>query len=545
MSEQRQAELLELYIAALQRDSSALPPRDLDPATAAFVRQLMAQRSAAQADVTARARVWAKALNAARPPMQVIGEINPRDDLRQGVPDPEDTSVRLRPVQPRETARPITLLVAVLALVVFGVGLAIVALYNQQIAAASAMETATAQIKQTEAARFTATAFPSSTMTATNTVTPSFTPTLVPEAVTTSTPIPVSLEVPTAVPPWMSVPISGTSMPEAASPLPTLNLAYDPTLAQELRIRAEAVGVLNEAIVVEVFRVVVPQPQVLIMRWNGANATPVLHYNTGWGATEDLPGARVGLNSSGTLALPVPSGETLLALASPSGTTAGAYTLMIEPLVAQPLTEGQDLYFTITPEMPFVYLSFTAEMAETVTLNIAGDDQFDTQIQVFDLAGRAQALFDDDGGTGYDPEVYAYPLPVSGNYGVLIAPTFEGDTGTFTLRFEQRSARTLDVVAQQVTLSPKNSPATFTFTAAAGERVRVNVRADENEHPFTVRVEMGDRTLTTFNGTGEISGVVEVPTEGAVRVILTTETDLNDGVYFSTRFTVSIAREGE
>lgn len=217
----------------------------------------------------------------------------------------------------------------------------------------------------------------------------------------------------------------------------------------------------------------------------------------------------------------------------------GAYVLRLQRAVLTPIAYGDVALGEFSSETHALYYSFEGQRGDVINIRVNSGSALDTLLS---LRGpdNAEVAFDDDGGSGFDPEVNRLVLAQGGRYTLLIKPFLPDDTGRVTVTVQRELLRSLDQGAQRIQLNEKRPADVLTFTGVEGRRVRLAVRilADANSAPV-ITVSQGGVTLATADATRVSALTLEfiVPSAGPVSVQVS---DAN----FS-RVTLELALEGE
>lgn len=139
--------------------------------------------------------------------------------------------------------------------------------------------------------------------------------------------------------------------------------------------------------------------------------------------------------------------------------------LVFDEPQAGEFTEGQDT----------LYFIFEAEAGEVIDVMVDTDDVIDTQLEMAYLMGETwqfnRQYTDQDGGRGFDPEVWQYLVPESGDYMLVLRPELPMQSGALVIRLQRNTEVSLDDGAKLV----NDVNGLLTFEGSAGERVQVRV----------------------------------------------------------------------
>lgn len=205
------------------------------------------------------------------------------------------------------------------------------------------------------------------------------------------------------------------------------------------------------------------------------------------------------------------------------GETTGDFTLTLDTITPSELVVGQPLSVAFG-DSDAQYFSIDVLDGDVLTFVGVGSD-LDTQIEVFDPSGFS--TYDDDGGTGYDPEIMSYTATVSGIYIVKFS-TYEANiVGEAILSVEQAAVNSLNEGARNISLNSKANTSTLTFEGVEGSVATLNlVFQGGTSGDVTVEALQDGNTLMTFSSNysvlPELSLPVAVLNSGIVRVVVST-----------------------
>jgi len=224
--------------------------------------------------------------------------------------------------------------------------------------------------------------------------------------------------------------------------------------------------------------------------------------------------------------LPLPeSGEYTLVVSSyamyEDSSISGDFTLQVHAVTLDEITSDAPQTMTFSATSQLYYFSFDGEVGDVIDIVVTSDDDVDTVLTLTDALGSI-ITSDDDGGTGYNPEIYQFSLSVSGTYMIFISTT---DTvGTAEIVLSQETAATLDEGAQEVKITAKMYSRALTYEAQAGETVLLNVSVIAGESvDVTISAFQGDVTLMSYSTTRIPEGTVlgfDVPEDGQVEIFV-------------------------
>jgi hypothetical protein len=236
-----------------------------------------------------------------------------------------------------------------------------------------------------------------------------------------------------------------------------------------------------------------------------------------------------------------PDDQVQIFISSASGGETGSFTLSVQQAEPQQITYGDSVEATISGQVPLGFYTFEGQQDDVITLSATGVDGFDTQLALTS-SDPSFYVTDDDGGPGYDSEIYRVRLPASGTYRVTVNPMAQAG-GTYTLSLSRETPLSLDTGPQTIAFNNKD-PQWLTFEGHTGETVNLNVRtvADSTvPRTVTVSVVQNGHLLTNFSrdfgnpaslesmgsGVSLVSSAVVVPDDGPVTVQVSPNPDLS------------------
>lgn len=187
------------------------------------------------------------------------------------------------------------------------------------------------------------------------------------------------------------------------------------------------------------------------------------------------------------------------------------------------------------------FFSFDAQVGKLVTVTAAGNG-FDTRLKLFAPGAILSTAQDNDGGLGYDPEIYQAVLSGSGAGYIEVAPAFAGDSGKFQVTLTVSDPPTLDENAPTIIrLGDSRGSAGLMFTGAAGGKAEITVKSaggDTSDAKIAVyqdgiRLVWEDRYDPEDSGTYQI----DTTTDSPVYIIVTADTRFDE--YKEGQFEVS------
>jgi hypothetical protein len=154
----------------------------------------------------------------------------------------------------------------------------------------------------------------------------------------------------------------------------------------------------------------------------------------------------------------------------------------------------------------------------SITVKSAGD--VDTAVRLFDSTGALIAE-DDDSGAGFDPELFGVALPADGDYSIVLYTLSPAAQSSVEITLTGTGGSSLERGTVSVTLSDKLAPQSLTFTATAGETIRLTITSvSQVGGDPVIQVQQNGATLAS-NTVGQnlrMSFEFVVPADGRVDV---------------------------
>jgi hypothetical protein len=117
---------------------------------------------------------------------------------------------------------------------------------------------------------------------------------------------------------------------------------------------------------------------------------------------------------------------------------------------------------------------FAGRAGDLISLKVTSAGDVDTAVRIFGPDGALIAE-DDDSGAGLDPELYAVNLPQDGDYIITLYTLSPAAQSSVTITLTGVGGSSLERGPVSVTLSDKLAPQSLTFTADAGQTIRLTV----------------------------------------------------------------------
>lgn len=240
----------------------------------------------------------------------------------------------------------------------------------------------------------------------------------------------------------------------------------------------------------------------------------------GYPLIENDDGGNDGTNSYiGPYAL-LADGTYLINVSSYDSAATGRYTLTLSSAALTPIAYDETVEANFGDGVSTIYYSFEGKNGDVINVSVEGGG-LDTALT---LTGpdNYQIIFDDNGGSGVNPEIYRQLLTLDGIYTLTFQLNVIGDSGQAALTLSKSALRSLDDGPQEVRLSSEVYQDVVTFTGNAGETVRLTIdfqNPDGQSSPYLTVTQNG---VTIAYGSGTtVSGLTiefVVPEDGAVNV---------------------------
>lgn len=197
----------------------------------------------------------------------------------------------------------------------------------------------------------------------------------------------------------------------------------------------------------------------------------------------------------------------------------GRFTLTLEKVEIQTIAFDETVEVTFDESAAAAYFAFEAALGDV--LNLVVDGNVDTNLAVLDSFSY-QTAFDEDSGSGFNPQIDNLVINLTGTYNVILSLTQPGSAGTATLTVTQ---------AQVPLLGEK--PVTLTFSDTVfrqvvryesdGNPVRLTVTSLSEAFSPNLEIPYGDETFSGayFSGSDvqELSAVF-TPPPGTINIII-------------------------
>ncbi len=222
---------------------------------------------------------------------------------------------------------------------------------------------------------------------------------------------------------------------------------------------------------------------------------------------------------------------------------AGDFTLTAVAVEVMPVSAGEAVDGSIGANGAPQYFSFEAELGKLITVTAQGGE-FDTRLQLFTPGSVRSVAADNDGGVGYDPEIYQAVVTGEGTGYIEVAPAFAGESGSFSLSVIMSDATTFDASAPAILrLGGQRGTGVLSFAGVAGGQAEVTVSSAGGDTDEAEIVIYQDGVLlaseNSFDAEDGAVFMLSTPSDSPVYVIITA--DKRFDVSREGQFVVSLA----
>ena len=210
----------------------------------------------------------------------------------------------------------------------------------------------------------------------------------------------------------------------------------------------------------------------------------------------------------------------ILNVSSFDATEAAGFSFVARTVTAQAIEFETDTVVVLDDDQN-VY-TFEGRAGDTISVTVDSGGTVDTSLRLLGPDGLLLSA-DEDGGAGFDPEIFRLALPQSGTYTVVVETVFGDASGEVNLRVDPEPAASIDTGAQVVHLSTDVTQSVITFSGSAGEAVALSVRVRAGNTTETYVTVSQDDTIIATNNIGLVERVIlefTVPADGEVRVLI-------------------------
>ncbi len=199
----------------------------------------------------------------------------------------------------------------------------------------------------------------------------------------------------------------------------------------------------------------------------------------------------------------------------------GDFSLQVKSVTPQEIQPDTPKTLTFSADAQAYYFTFAGEVGDVINITATSTDHVDTLLTLLDSTGTVIAI-DDDGGVGYDPEIYQFSLSSAGTYTIVLTTT--ETSGSADLLLMQEKAASLDEGAQAVQITPKLTSRALTYEAQAGETILLHVSVTSGDPvDLTITAYQNDALLMSYTTSNIPDGTVlgfEVPASGQVQIFV-------------------------
>jgi hypothetical protein len=230
------------------------------------------------------------------------------------------------------------------------------------------------------------------------------------------------------------------------------------------------------------------------------------------------------------------SGQYQINVRSYDSTAFGSYTLSLERAALLDIAFDEPQTTTFDAENSAFFYRFNGEMGDVINVVVMSNGSVDTSLKLNGPDGY-ELSSDDDGGPGFDPELFKIVLSQSGAY--ILALQSNGGSGSTQITVSRQPTLSLDDGTQIVSLSDKQYQGVVSFEGRAGEEVQLAVRVLEGSGSApNLTITQGDTSLATAYATDVVLLTVAftVPEDGQVNV------QLSDYNYATSTLEVTLTR---
>jgi uncharacterized protein YfaP (DUF2135 family) len=227
-------------------------------------------------------------------------------------------------------------------------------------------------------------------------------------------------------------------------------------------------------------------------------------------------------------------GDYSILVSSYDSTATGRYALTLNQAALTPIAYGDTVQASFSSTVSAYYYSFEGSSGDIVNVTVDSGSQLNTSLLLNGPDGY-QVAFDDDSGSGFNPEIFHQVLSSEGTYTLVLENTVPGDSGQVSLSLTHSAAPSLDEGPQEIHLSSSVTTDVVTFSGHAGETVLLTakvINGGGSDSP-SVTVTQSGADVASASGT-TISGIslqFIVPADGPVNVEIT-DYGYSDGVSY-------------
>jgi hypothetical protein len=222
----------------------------------------------------------------------------------------------------------------------------------------------------------------------------------------------------------------------------------------------------------------------------------------------------------------------MISARSLSGSSTGDYVLDLERAEVSVLEFDETTTVNFDESNSVSYFTFEANAGDVVDVVVDGD--VDTNLTLNDTYNY-QLAYDEDGGSGVNPELVGVVLNQAGTYTLLLQAPFGGE-GSVELTLTRGVVPSLNDGPQTVNFGSSRQTTTLTYTGEAGETVRLNVSiGGGNTGSPSVDVSQNGSSVTYISSSAVegLSVIFTVPSDGDLLVTVSEYSYVNLSVEVS------------
>lgn len=202
--------------------------------------------------------------------------------------------------------------------------------------------------------------------------------------------------------------------------------------------------------------------------------------------------------------------------------TIGNFEFVIENVSIISTAYEQTITVELDDEQVSQFIEFEGSAGDVISVIVDSNESIDTTLSVTDPSGIT-LISDDDGGSGYDPEIVRLVLPQSGTYTLTIRAFTLGDAGEAELTINLNDVRTLDNdEVRTVRINSKQFSDILIFEGQAGETISLIVELESgNVSSLNISGNQGGNSLMSYQSFGIPNRLVlgfVVPIDGTVQI---------------------------
>ncbi len=231
------------------------------------------------------------------------------------------------------------------------------------------------------------------------------------------------------------------------------------------------------------------------------------------------------------------TGTFTIRATSIDGSTPGAFTLKLNKAQVTPLDYNQSVTVAFTPNISTQYFTFEAAIGDLVTVSVDSGDSIDTSLSLLD-SNNSQIVYDEDGGAGFDPEIYQQLLTSSGIYTIALQAVAPG-TGSVRIVVKRTTPPSLDEGKQTVSFTNSQTAHALSFSGQANHTYTLTLHGlSSTSGSPSITITQDTQTLASVSSSTiqDVTFSFVVPADG--QVIL----QLNEYSYANLSYEVSLTK---